>query len=145
MPDHQSQSHSRCSLLLTLVSSISVTSIHGSHSVRCGDDEPQNFFQLTRQCVAIVEGSLVEHQFFLLFRDSLSLFHVCIISQQMFQILHFLVGNPLDHGLKYGIFRLGATQSVTCRFTGVWMALAWTAVSWTCLCISSSASATAVL
>ena len=30
-----------------------------------------------------------------------------IVSQQMFQILHFPVGNPLNHGLKYGIFLLG--------------------------------------
>ena len=35
-----------------------------------------------------------------------------------------------------------ATQSGTCRFTCIWVALAWTAVSQTCLCTSSSVTAT---
>ena len=99
-------------------------------------------FNLGSCCVAMVEGSLVDCQLFPLLKDSLSLIHDCIISHQMFQILHFLVRNPLNCGLKYGIFLWEATQSVTCRFTHVWTALAWIVVSQTCLCISSSASAT---
>ena len=35
-----------------------------------------------------------------------------------------------------------AIQSVTCKFTCVWVACAWTAVSFTCWCIPLSASAT---
>ena len=91
------------SSLLTLVSSISVTSIHGSHPVSHGDYESQNFFQLTSQCVSMVEGSLVEHKLSPFLKDSLSLFCVHIISQYMFQIIHFMVGNPLN-----GIFLLGS-------------------------------------
>ena len=45
------------------------------------------------------------------------------------------------------IFSIGfscciATQSITCKFTHVWAAHLWTAVSSTCWCILSSASAT---
>ena len=51
-------------LLLTLVSSILVTSIHSSHSMSHGDHKPHTFFQLASQCMVVIEGSLIEHQFF---------------------------------------------------------------------------------
>ena len=53
-------------LLLTLVSSISVQSIHSNHSMSCGDYEPYNFFQLTSQCMVVIEGSLIEDHLFML-------------------------------------------------------------------------------
>ena len=47
--------------LLALVSSIVVTSIHGSYSVSLGDHESQNFLQFASRGVAMVKGSLVKH------------------------------------------------------------------------------------
>ena len=47
-------------LMLTLVSSISVTSVHGSHSVSLGDHKLQNLLQFTSRGVMMVKGSLVE-------------------------------------------------------------------------------------
>ena len=89
-------------LLLTLVSSISVTFIHSSHSMSCGDYKLCNFFQLASWCMVVIEGSLIEHQLFLLLKDSHSLLSVCIISQKMLQILYFLVRDPIDCGLSTG-------------------------------------------
>ena len=74
----------------------------------CGDYELQNFFQLISWCLVMVQGSLLEHQFLLLSKDSFSLLSICIISQQVFQILHFPVRDSLDCGLKYWIFLLGS-------------------------------------
>ena len=47
-------------LLLALVSSIAVTSIHGSYLLSLGDHELQNFLQFTSGGVAVVNGSLGE-------------------------------------------------------------------------------------
>ena len=107
-----------------------------------GAYEPQNFFQLTRWCVVMVVGSLVEHQLLPLSKDSFSLLSIYIISRQVFQILNFPVRDPLNHSLNIGSSCWLATQSVTCRFTCAWVALARITVSLTCLCISSSALAT---
>ena len=43
-------------------------------------------------------------------KDSFSLLSICIISQQVFQILYFLVRDPLDCSLKYWILLLGGHQ-----------------------------------
>ena len=48
-------------LLLTLVSSIAMTSNHGSYPVSLRDHESQNFFLFASGDVAIVKGSLIEH------------------------------------------------------------------------------------
>ena len=40
--------------------------------------------------VAMVEGSFVQHQLLLLLKDSFSLLSICVISQQVFLIMHFL-------------------------------------------------------
>ena len=45
-----------------------------------GDHKPQNFFQFTSWCVVMVDGSLVEHQLFLLLKDSFSLLSICAVS-----------------------------------------------------------------
>ena len=47
-------------LLLALVTSIMVTSIHGSYPVSLGDYELQNLLQFTSRGVVMVAGSLVE-------------------------------------------------------------------------------------
>ena len=47
-------------LLLALLSSIAVTSIHGSCPVSFGNHELQNIFQFTGGDVVMVKGSLVE-------------------------------------------------------------------------------------
>ena len=47
-------------LLLALVSSIMVTSIHGSYPVSLGDHKSQNFLQFASGGVVMVKGSLVE-------------------------------------------------------------------------------------
>ena len=65
-----------------------------------------NFSQLTSQCMAVIEGSLIEHQLFPLSKDGHSLLSVHIISQKMLQILYFSSGDPIDHSLKYWIFPL---------------------------------------
>ena len=82
-------------LLLTVVSSISVTSIHHNHSMSCGDCKLHNCSQLTGQCMAKIEGSLIEHQLFLLSKDGHSLLSVCVISQKMLQILTIQLGIKL--------------------------------------------------
>ena len=46
-------------LLLALVSSIVMTSIHGSYPVSLGDHELQNLFHFTSGGVVMVKGSLV--------------------------------------------------------------------------------------
>ena len=55
----------------------------------------QNFFQLASWCVAMVEGFLVKHQLLLILKDSFSLLSIYIISQLVFQILHFPVDPPV--------------------------------------------------
>ena len=47
-------------LLLALVSSIMVTSIHGSYLVSLGDHKSQYFLKFTSGSVVMVKGSLVE-------------------------------------------------------------------------------------
>ena len=47
-------------LLLALVSSIMVTSIHGSYPVSLRDHKLQNFLQFTSGAVEMVKGSLVD-------------------------------------------------------------------------------------
>ena len=59
--------------LLTVVSSIAMTSIHGSYPVSLEDHKSQNFFQFASGGVAIVKGSLVEHQLPPLSENSLTL------------------------------------------------------------------------
>ena len=71
-----------------------------------GDYELQNFFQLTSQCMAVIKGSLIEHQLFPLLKDSHSLHSVCVISQEMLQVLYFPIRDPIDCGFKYWIFPL---------------------------------------
>ena len=72
-----------------------------------GDHKLQNPFQLANWCVAMVEGPLVDYQVFPLSKDSLSLLSVHVISQQVPQILYFLVGDPLNRSLKYWILLVG--------------------------------------
>ena len=57
--------------------------------------------------MAVLVGSLIEHQLFLLSKDSNSLLSVYVVSQEMLQIMYFPIGDLIDHGLKYGIFPLG--------------------------------------
>ena len=58
--------------------------------------------------MTVIEASLIEHQLFLLLMDGHSLLSVCIISQEMLQILYFPFGNPIGHSLKYWIFPLSS-------------------------------------
>ena len=91
-------------LLLSLVSRNLVTFIHSSHSMSCGEYILHNISQLTCQCKKVIEGSLIEHQLFPLSKDGHSLLSVHVICQEMLQILYFLIGDPIDNGLKYWIF-----------------------------------------
>ena len=86
-------------MLLTLVSSISMTSIHGGYSMSCGDYKLQNFFQLVNQYVAMVESILVECELLLLPKGGHSLFNVGVLSQEMLQILYVLSRDPFDQNL----------------------------------------------
>ena len=111
----------------------------------CGDYEPcKTSSSSPARCMAVIEGSLIEHQPFPgSQQDGHSLLSVHVISQEMLQILYFPIGDTMDcKALSTGSSHWVATQSVRCRFTCVWVALAWTTASWTCLCISSSVSTT---
>ena len=48
----------------------------------------------------MVEGSLVECQLFPLLKDTFSHLSVCIVFQQVLQILYSLDRDPLNHSLK---------------------------------------------
>ena len=107
---HQNQSCSKYRVYcLTLVSSISVI-IHSWQQLNdtMGTTNCKTSSNFTSQCVAKVEGSLVEHQLFLLSKDSFPFLSICIVSQQVFQILYFLVRDPLNCSLKYWILLLGS-------------------------------------
>ena len=107
-----------------------------------GTMDHKAFFQLANWCMVVIEGSYDRGSAFLLSKNGHSLLSVHVISQEMLQILYFPMGDPINHGLKYWIFPLSGHPSVTCRSTHIWVALTWMAASWTCLCISSSVSAT---
>ena len=121
------------------MSSILVTSIHSSHLMSYGDYKPQNAFQLTSWCVAMVKGSLVECQPFPFFEGQpfplpCSWHLLADVSDPCtFHLeLHSITVLSMDLPIEWP-----PSQS-TCRFTHTWVALAWIAVSQTCLCISSS-------
>ena len=73
----------------------------------CWDHIPQNFVQFASWCVAMVAGSLVEYQLLPLLKDNFYLLSICIISQQVFQVLYFPVRDPFNCVLKYWILQLG--------------------------------------
>ena len=82
-----------------------------------------NFFLFGSRGVATVKGSLVECQLLLLLENSLTLFSICIASQQVFEILHSLASDPLNHGLERWILLLGGhiqvyacSSSLYCSF-----------------------------
>ena len=130
-------------LLLTLMSSIPMASVHGCHSVSSGNYEQHCFFQLSGQSMAVIEGTLVQHEFLPLPKDGHTLFHSGVVPWEMFQILYFMGADPLHCNFEMGSSCCAAMQSVTCKLTYMWVALAWTSVSSTCSCILSSASCTA--
>ena len=109
----------------------------------CRDYELQNFFQLTCWCVAMVEDSLVDHQLLPLLKDSFSFLVFAPPPSRCFRSCTFQLEIHLIMVLSIGSSCLVVTQSVTCKFTLAWVALARIAVSPTYLCISSSASFTA--
>ena len=61
-------------------------------------------------------------------------------SQEVIQILTFWLGIQLITALSTGSSHWAATQSAACRFTWIWVTLAWMTASWTCLFISVSFS-----
>ena len=71
-----------------------------------GDYKLHSFFQLSGQSMAVIEGTLMECEFLLLPKDGHTLFHCGMISQEMFEILYFMGGNPVHHNFEYGIFLL---------------------------------------
>ena len=121
---------------------VPIAPIHGHHSMSCGDYELHSFPQLSDQSMAVVEGTLMEHEFYPLPTDGHTLIHNGVVPQEMFEILSLMGENPLHHNFEYGIFFCATTQSITCMLMCMWVTCAWTAVSSTCLCILSLASAT---
>ena len=114
-------------------------------SMRCGVPQTAKFLSAcTDWCMAMLEGSLVECQLFLLSKDGHSLP----------QCSHYLLKDALDPVLSDWKSPQSMVLSIrsfclsSCPishmqvYTCMGMLLAWTTVSWTCLCISSSASAT---
>ena len=93
-------------LPLALMCPIPKAPIHGCHSMSLGDHKLQSFLQLSRQSMAVIEGTLMEHEFLPLPQDGHALFHCGVVSQKMFEILYFMGGNPLHHDFKYVIFLL---------------------------------------
>ena len=82
--------------LPTLVFSILVTFIHNTHSMSHGDYKLHNLSQLAGWCMAVIEGSLIEHQLFPLSRDGQAILSVHIIFQEKYEILYFPTGDPID-------------------------------------------------
>ena len=71
-----------------------------------GDSKLHGFLQLSSWGMVVVEGTLVDHEFLLLPKDGCTLFHYSVVSQEMFEILYFMEGNPLHHNFEYGIVLL---------------------------------------
>ena len=89
-----------------------------------------------------IQGSLIEHKIFPLSEDGHSL-HLFVLSfKRCFRSCTFRLGIQSIAALNTGYSHWVATQSVTYRFTCIWVALVWMAASWTCLCISFSVSST---
>ena len=87
MLGHQNWSCSRYSICCWLWCLTSLWHPFSSHSMSHGDYKLHNIFQLAGWCMALIEGSLIEHQLFPLSKDGHSILSVHIISQQMLQIL----------------------------------------------------------
>ena len=93
----------------------------------------------------MVGGSLVEHQLLPVWKDSFFLLSISSSPSRCLRFCTFWLEIPLIVVLSIWSSYWGITQSVTCRLSHTWAALARIAVSQTCLCISSSALATSRL
>ena len=71
-------------LLLTLVSSIPMASVHGHHSVSHGNYELHHFFQLSSWSMTVIEGTLVECEFLPFPKDGHTFFHGGMVPQEMY-------------------------------------------------------------
>ena len=56
--------------------------------------------------MAVIEDTLMDHEFLPLPQDGHALFHQGVVTQRLFEILYFMEGNPLHHNFEYGIFFL---------------------------------------
>ena len=83
-----------------------MTPIHGHHSMSHGDYRLHSFLQLYGQSMAVIEGTLMEHEFLPFPKDGHTLFCYGRVPQKMFEILYFMGGNPLHHNFEHGIFLL---------------------------------------
>ena len=72
-----------------------MASLHGHHSVSHGDYELHLFFQLSSQSMAVIEGTLVEHEFLPFPKDNHTLFFIGVVPLEMFQTLYYMGGDPL--------------------------------------------------
>ena len=91
---------------LALMCCIPKAPIHGCHSTSHGDHKLQSFLELSGQSMAVIEGTLMEHEFHPVPQDGNALFYCGMVSQKMFEIPYFIGGNLLHHNFKYGIFLL---------------------------------------
>ena len=85
--------------------------------------------------MAVIEGTLMEHEFLPFPKDGLSLFHSDMAPKRCFRSCILWVEIQSITILSIGSSSCAATQSITCKFTHALAALARTAVSSTCLCI----------
>ena len=83
---------------------VSITPVHGHHSMSHGYYKPHSFLQLSSQSMVVIEGTLMECEFLPFPKDDHTLFHNSVVSQEMFKILCFMGGNPLHHNFEYRIF-----------------------------------------
>ena len=120
---------------LALVSHVPMAPIHGHHSMSCGDYKLQSLIQLSGQSMVVIEGTLMNYEFLPLPRmampSSIMLWSPrrCLRSCTLWDEIHSIVI------LSMWCSFCAATQSITCKFTHMWVACTWTAVSSTCLCI----------
>ena len=77
------------------MSCIPMAPIHSWHSMSHGHYKLQTFFQLSGQSMAVVKGTLMECEFLPLPKDGHALLHCRVVSQEMFEILYSMRGNPL--------------------------------------------------
>ena len=125
-----------------LIPCVPMAPIHGHYCMSHGDYKLQSFLQLPGQSMMVIEDTLMEGEFFPLPQDGNALFCHGMVSQKISEILHFIGRNPPHYNFNIGSSCCAATQSITCKFTCMWVACPWTAVSSTCWGILSPTSAT---
>ena len=94
------------------------------------------------QSMAVIEGTLMDCEFLPLPKDGHTLFHCGVVPRRCLRSCTVWKEINSIKILSRASSCYTVTQSATCKFTCMWVAHAWAALSSTCLCILSLVSAT---